>query len=172
MTSTSFQLLASTLLPAALMLAAVPLRRTGSVPAVWGRFRWLSMAALTSAVASLGLQLAAEPGAPGTLLPGLSPTLTAAWVAVLVQLLGTVIGAFSSRYLQGEPGQPRYVAALGGVLAAVHVLLLADQWLVLIASWRLSAWPCSTCCASTAIGRSRCWRRTRSGLPTAWPMCC
>ena len=135
MTSTSFQLLASTLLPAALMLAAVPLRRTGSVPAVWGRFRWLSMAALTSAVASLGLQLAAEPGAPGTLLPGLSPTLTAAWVAVLVQLLGTVIGAFSSRYLQGEPGQPRYVAALGGVLAAVHVLLLADHWLVLIASW-------------------------------------
>jgi NAD(P)H-quinone oxidoreductase subunit 5 len=135
MTSTSFQLLASTLLPAALMLAAVPQRRRTTVPAAWGRFRWLSMAALASTLASLGLQFAAEPGAPGKLPPGFSATLTAAWVAVLVQLLGTVIGAFSSRYLQGEPGQPRYVSALGGVLAAVHLLLLADHWWVLIAAW-------------------------------------
>lgn len=135
MTSSSFQLLACTLLPAALMLAAVPHWRTAAVPAAWGRFRWLSMAALASTVASLGLQLAAEPGAPGTVLPGLSATLTAAWVAVLVQLLGTVIGAFSSRYLQGESGQPRYLAALGSVLAAVHLLLLADHWLVLIGAW-------------------------------------
>jgi NAD(P)H-quinone oxidoreductase subunit 5 len=135
MTFTSFLLLANALLPAALMLAAVPQRRSTTAPAAWERFRWLAMAALTSAVASLGVQLAAEAGAPGTLLPGLSATLTAAWVAVLVQLLGTVIGAFSSRYLQGEPGQPRYVAALGTVLAAVHVLLLADHWLVLIAAW-------------------------------------
>jgi len=57
------------------------------------------------------------------------------WLAVLVQLLGTVIGAFSARYLQGEAGQPRYQAALAGVLAAVHLLLLADHWLVLIAAW-------------------------------------
>jgi NAD(P)H-quinone oxidoreductase subunit 5 len=69
------------------------------------------------------------------LLPGLGATLTGAWVAVLVQLLGTTIGLFSARYLQGEPGQPRYVAALGGVLAAVHLLLLADHWLVLIIAW-------------------------------------
>jgi NAD(P)H-quinone oxidoreductase subunit 5 len=58
-----------------------------------------------------------------------------AWMAMLVQFLGTVIGVFSSRYLQGEPGQPRYVAALGGVLAAVQLLLLADHWLVLVAAW-------------------------------------
>ena len=75
------------------------------------------------------------PPVPGALLPWLGATLTGTWVAVLVQLLGTVIGVFSSRYLQGEPGQARYVAALGGVLAAVHVLLLADHWLVLIAAW-------------------------------------
>ncbi|MEO8385127.1 MAG: NADH-quinone oxidoreductase subunit L, partial [Betaproteobacteria bacterium] len=53
------------------------------------------------------------------------------------QLLGTVIGAFSSRYLQGEPGQPRYVSALAAVLAAVHLLLLANHWLVLIAAWAM-----------------------------------
>ncbi|MCM2545358.1 NADH-quinone oxidoreductase subunit L [Burkholderia glumae] len=59
----------------------------------------------------------------------------AAWMAALVQLLGTVIGVFSGRYLQGEPGQPRYAAALAGVLASVHVLLLSGHWLLLIAAW-------------------------------------
>lgn len=57
------------------------------------------------------------------------------WMGLLVQLLGTVIGGFSQRYLQGEAGQHRYIAGLAGVLAAVHLLLLADHWLVLIAAW-------------------------------------
>ena len=135
MTLTRFLLLACALLPAALMLAAMPHRRGAAVPPAWGRFRGLAIAALASTVARLGLEIAAVPGAPGPLLPGLGTTLAGAWVAVLVQLLGTVIAVFSSRYLQGEPGQPRYVAALGGVLAAVHLLLLADHWLVLIAAW-------------------------------------
>ncbi|ODV07350.1 MAG: NADH dehydrogenase [Rubrivivax sp. SCN 70-15] len=135
MTPTSFLLPTCTLLPAALMLAAMPHRRGAAVPPAWGRFRALAMVALASTVASLGLQIAAGPGAPGTVLPGLGTTLAGAWVAVLVQLLGTVIAVFSSRYLQGEPDQPRYVAALAGVLASVHLLLLADHWLVLIAAW-------------------------------------
>ena len=58
-------------------------------------------------------------------------------LAALVQLLGTVIGAFSARYLEGEDGQNRYAAALAGVLASVHLLLLANHWLVLIAAWSL-----------------------------------
>ena len=56
-------------------------------------------------------------------------------VALLVQLLGTVIASFSARYLQGEAGQRRYVAALAAVLATVHVLLMANHWLVLIVAW-------------------------------------
>jgi NAD(P)H-quinone oxidoreductase subunit 5 len=118
------------------MLAATRHWRGADVPLDWARFMGLSVAALASTLVSLGLQLAAS-GAPdaASTAPGLSATPTGAWVAVLVQLLGTVIGAFSSRYLHGEPGQPRYVAALAGVLAAVHLLLLADHWLVLIAAW-------------------------------------
>ena len=135
MIQTDFLLVACALLPAALMLAAIPHRRAAPVPPAWGRFRGLALTALASTVATLGLQLAAVHGAPGTVLPGLGVTLTGAWIAVLAQLLGTAIGFFSSRYLQGEPGQPRYIAALGGVLAAVHLLLLADHWLVLIAAW-------------------------------------
>lgn len=135
MTAAALLLLACSLLPAALMLAAMPRHREADVPAAWRRFRMLAIAALLGAAVSLGVQLAAEPAAPATPLPGLAVTLTGAWVALLVQFLGAVIGAFSSRYLQGERGQPRYVAALGGVLAAVHLLLLADHWLVLIAAW-------------------------------------
>lgn len=55
--------------------------------------------------------------------------------AVLVLLLGTIIGAFSWRYLQGEAGRGRYMAWLVAVLAAVQVLLLADHWLLLILAW-------------------------------------
>ncbi len=55
----------------------------------------------------------------------------------MVQLLGTVIAVFSKRYLAGERGQQRYISALGGVLAGVHLLLLADHWAVLIVAWAL-----------------------------------
>jgi NAD(P)H-quinone oxidoreductase subunit 5 len=76
------------------------------------------------------------PGAAAvTSVPGFAMTMPGAWVALLVQLLGTAIGAFSARYLEGEPGQGKYVCALAAVLAAVHALLLADHWLTLIAAW-------------------------------------
>jgi NAD(P)H-quinone oxidoreductase subunit 5 len=57
--------------------------------------------------------------------------------AVLVQILGTVIGAFSARYLEGEANQTQYISALAAVLANVHLLLLADHWLLLIVAWAL-----------------------------------
>lgn len=135
MGSSSVLLLIGSLLPAALMLAAMPHRRHADAQSAWRRFGVLTTVASTCTVVSLGLHLVREAGAPATALPGLAVTLTGAWVAVLVQFLGTVIGVFSSRYLQGEPGQPRYAAALGGVLAAVHLLLLADHWLVLVVAW-------------------------------------
>lgn len=54
---------------------------------------------------------------------------------MLVQALGGVVGVFSARYLDGEPRQARYAAALAAVLGGVQVLLLADHWAVLIAAW-------------------------------------
>ena len=123
---------AITLLPAVLMLAAAVPVRGDADAAAWRRWRVLAPLALVATVAGLALQLTAL-AAP--LPPGLDATLAGAWVAVLVQLLGTVIGSFSSRYLQGEAGQARYAAALGGVLAAVHLLLLAGHWVVLIGAW-------------------------------------
>lgn len=99
----------------------------------WKGFGLASSIALLCALAVLMQTSWGEPPRPvsGWLAVGA----LGAWLAVLVQMLGTVIGVFSSRYLEGEAGQPRYVAALAGVLASVHVLLLAEHWLVLIAAW-------------------------------------
>lgn len=98
--------------------------------ALWRGFRALSLLALALAAAAL---LAGAGNLPA--LPGLKPTPLGLGLALLVQALGTVVGAFSCRYLQGEPGQARYIAALAAVLASVHALLLADHWAVLVLAW-------------------------------------
>lgn len=124
----------SALAPAVFMLLAALLPGFVSVSTdrVWRVFTALSFAALA------GLLAAAFSGA-GALALGavvkLSPL--GLGLALLVQLLGTVIGRFSARYLQGEAGQRRYVTALAAVLTAVHLLLIADHWVILIAAWAL-----------------------------------
>ena len=109
--------------------------------ALWGGWaqstRWRVFQALCAlALAMSALALWAGPG--GSPWPGvLKVSSIGLAMAALVQLLGTVIAVFSARYLQGEAGQRRYVAAQAAVLAAVHLLLLADHWVVLIAAWAL-----------------------------------
>lgn len=120
--------------PVALMAVAVLLARLSQVstPQLWRMFQALCYATLVltgfSALAGpSSLRMPADLHAsPFGLI-----------LALLVQMIGTVICGFSARYLQGEAGQRRYIAALAGVLATVHLLLLADHWLVLIAAWAL-----------------------------------
>jgi len=131
-----------------LLLALWPQREAGpgtpDRPRLWRRFRRVCTLALLLVLGQLLLivlqpllapQAAAELKALGQ--PWLQTSLLGAALALLVQLLGTVIAAFSSRYLEGEARQGRYAAALAGVLAAVHLLLLADHWLPLILAWAL-----------------------------------
>ncbi|TNF60422.1 MAG: NADH-quinone oxidoreductase subunit L [Burkholderiales bacterium] len=102
-----------------------------------GRRLWQGFMALT-AVGVPAPVLVLWLGPEGTLLPGwLHLSALGLGLALLVQVLGLVIGAFSARYLEGEEGQGRYVAALSGVLAAVHLLLLADHWVLLVGAWAL-----------------------------------
>ncbi len=128
------------LAPAVLMstcAAAACLPRTTQA-AAWRRLlAFCGLALLCALLAPAWLLRApgARNAATWSLAPGLALQRPGAWVALLVQFLGTVIGAFSSRYLQGERGQQRYVASLAGVLAGVQLLLLADHWLVLIGAW-------------------------------------
>lgn len=56
-------------------------------------------------------------------------------VAGLVAVLGWVIVRFSARYLEGEPGQRRYAAALMTTLGAVAVVVLTDHLGVLVLAW-------------------------------------
>ncbi len=133
---------AATLAPVVLMSAAAiactaPLCRDAA--SAWRRLLALSGAALAAALGVLLAWLLHADGGQGLpwikLLPGLALSGLGAWMALLVQFLGTVIGAFSSRYLQGEPRQRSYAATLAAVLAGVQLLLLADHWLVLIGAW-------------------------------------
>lgn len=60
-------------------------------------------------------------------------------VATLITLLGWVIVRFSRRYLEGEPRQPRYVAALLFTLAAVSTVVLTHHLGVLVVAWAASS---------------------------------
>ncbi len=120
------------LAPAALMAGLAGLARLGcvSTPTLWRMLQVVSF----GAIALTGLSLAA--GVGGAQWSGVVKATTFGLVlALLVQLLGKVIASFSARYLEGEANQRRYIGALAAVLASVHLLLLADHWLLLIAAW-------------------------------------
>ena len=120
------------LAPVVLMAALAGLTRLHwiSTPGLWRLFQAVSICAL--AFISLSLLVGANGAAWPSAVMATSLSLI---LALLVQLLGTVIGTFSARYLEGEVGQRRYVGVLATVLASVHLLLMADHWLVLIAAW-------------------------------------
>lgn len=122
------------LAPIILMASAALLPGLNSISTakLWRVFKALSCGSLVFT----GLSILAR--AKGSLWPGVVMVTSLSLIlALLVQLLGTVIGGFSARYLQGEAGQRRYVAALSAVLASVHLLLIADHWLILISAWAL-----------------------------------
>lgn len=129
---------ASAFAPPALMLIVAFLCLSKTIPLkwLWKAFSILSVLALIATAISPLLQLLMPAVSEHRLwMDGVAINPVQSWMAILVQLLGTVIGIFSSRYLDGEHGQARYIAAFSGVLVFVHVLLLADHWVVLIFAW-------------------------------------
>lgn len=130
-------------LPALLMLTgfAYVLLTRRSVSTRWAFVRGLSILAAGITVTNLCLLLFDGEDiffAVSQVSPLIVLTLTAAWIACLVQLLGTVILIFSERYLQGEPRQKAYIAGVVAVLGNVQLLLVADNWWILIAAWSLT----------------------------------
>jgi NAD(P)H-quinone oxidoreductase subunit 5 len=122
--------------PALMALVALSTSRADDeTPGVlWRRFSLGAGLGLLASVLAL-LPAWGDAGASDAATGWLALGPTVAVLALLVQFLGTVIGRYSARYLEGERGQHRFVAALAGVLAAVQVLLIADHWLLLIAAW-------------------------------------
>ena len=122
---------AALMLQALLLALALPRSSAVQVRRLWTWLNALSLLALGAATVGAVASGTAFPQ------PWVAVTALGGALAVLVQLLGLVIGVFSARYLEGEAAQARFVAALAGVLAAVHTLLIADHWAVLIAAWAL-----------------------------------
>ena len=135
----------SAVAPAILMvLAAATAHWTGEdTRRMWRQFNALALFALVLAVVALVTELVAAAVDHGTS-TGVDGWLAinqfGAWVSVLVQLLGAAVGIYSSKHLEGEPRQGVYVTSLAAVLAAVHLLLLANHWVVLIAAWAAIEW--------------------------------
>lgn len=141
---------ATFLTPACLMLLAAISTRTASpeniqtnIDRAWRWFSALAILALVATIASAAVHSAVDAAtldANSTTYRWLLPTQFAAYLAVLAQFLGMLIGRFSARYLEGEQRQTQYIRALAGVLTAVHVLLIANHWLVFIGAWALVGW--------------------------------
>ena len=125
------------LLPLLAAAAILVLRRGGPALALGGAVLGLG--------ASLWL-LARVAGGPAEtlLLPGLpemplrlpAEPLTAL-LAVAVATVGTFVLTYAVGYMQRESGLPRFCAVMSLFLAAMQALVLAGDWILLLAAWEL-----------------------------------
>ncbi len=58
---------------------------------------------------------------------------------LLIQLLAWVVLRFARRYLQGEPGQSRFLRASGGLLAGATLVVASLDWLTLLLGWAITS---------------------------------
>jgi len=89
------------------------------------------IAALSAAVVALALALG------GRALPGAIIQLdsVSATMLLLVSSIGAVVADYSRRYLDGDPGQGRFMKWLALTLASVLALVIAGNLLLLAAAW-------------------------------------
>jgi proton-translocating NADH-quinone oxidoreductase chain L len=59
----------------------------------------------------------------------------AAVMLVTVTFIGTLIAIYASGYMHGDPGYPRFFAAVSLFLAAMTTLVLANNFILLYAGW-------------------------------------
>ena len=86
-----------------------------------------------SAVYRLGPGLPVGP--TGELALSLRLDLVSVAMLLLVSFVGAIITAYSARYLDGEPGRGRFLSRLMLTLAAVSVLVLSNNLLLLALAW-------------------------------------
>ena len=130
--------------PLLFVLAAVPALTTNAPESSWRWSRISAALALAAAMASLAWLIAVGPGVwRGPALAGfdagvhfsLRSDVLANVMLVLVCFIGWVIVGYSHSYLDGQRGQPRYIRSLMLTLAAVTVLVLSNNLLLLVLAW-------------------------------------
>ena len=120
------------IVPIILLLAgAIAGRRSLPVASAWRLAQAATTLALTGAVAAL-LAGVVWPVAAAT---GAGWSNAFAVVLVLVMFIGWVIARYSASYLAGEPGQHRFMRWLLATLAGASLVVVTDNFAVLVAAW-------------------------------------
>ena len=134
--------------PLLFTLAAVPSFVSGSPESGWRWARLGAGLALAAAIISLAWLIVGGAGIwRGPALDGLDVGVhfslrsdaLADIMLVLVCFIGWVIVGYSQAYLGGQRGQPRYIRSLMLTLAAVTLLVLSNNLLVLVFAWIASS---------------------------------
>ncbi|MBL0167907.1 MAG: NADH-quinone oxidoreductase subunit L [Propionivibrio sp.] len=133
--------------PLLFVLAAVPAMTTSAPDSLDSPWRWSRVGAalaLAASLASLAWLIVGGPGVwHGPALAGadagvhlsLRSDALANIMLVLVCFIGWIIVGYSQSYLGGQRGQPRYIRSLLLTLAAVSVLVLSNNLLLLVLAW-------------------------------------
>nr|MDQ3317211.1 NADH-quinone oxidoreductase subunit L [Actinomycetota bacterium] len=122
------------LVAAALILV---LRRGAPALGLLGAGISLVAALFTLSRVAGGARYAAElPGLPGLPLRLVAEPLTAL-LAVLVAVVGFLVMVYAVGYMRGEESLPRFFAGMSFFVAAMQALVLAGDWVLLLAAWEL-----------------------------------
>ncbi len=92
-----------------------------------------------TAAASAGLAAMVVAALAGLLTGAATVDAVSLVVGLMVAFLGWVIVRYSRQYLDGEPGQARYVAALSFTLAAAATVVVTGNLAVLLGAWAASS---------------------------------
>lgn len=113
------------------LVAALAVRRTGSVAGVWRTARAATVVMLGAAVAVTIARAFTAERANGLLR---SDTIGAA-IVVLVAFVGWVVVRYSQSYLRGDPYERRYVVRLLATIGAVAAVVITNHLVVLVGAW-------------------------------------
>jgi len=110
--------------------AAAPLALLGAGASLYGGARLLSSVA-AGATASLAL-----PGLPGLPL-ALTATPLTALLSVLVATIALFVLTYATGYMTEDPERKRFFATMLLFVAAMQTLVLAGDWILLLAAWEV-----------------------------------
>lgn len=127
----------SILAPLAAAALILLLRRGAAALALAGAGLGLTAALVTLVQVAGGARYSEElPGLPGYPLRLLADPLSAVLVAV-VAVVGALVMVYAVGYMREEGDTPRFYAGMSFFAAAMQVLVLAGDWVLLLAAWEL-----------------------------------
>jgi NADH-quinone oxidoreductase subunit L len=123
--------------PLAAIVAILALRRWASALALLGVGVALVAATLTLVRVAGGARFSATlPGLPDLPLRLVVQPLTAV-LALLVAVVGSLVVVYAVGYMEDEGGKTRFFAQMSFFVAAMQTLVIAGDWVLLLATWEL-----------------------------------